>query len=268
MLRRIAKARQPQGVEIMWGDDQADPETAVTVARSFVGKAVSVVIGHFNSECARAVAPWYLQHEIPLLLPASTAPDICAEYGPFRLCAAEPAQIQSMSNWFHAAGFKAGSIWHDESLYGRRLAKAAKQAMPICVDHVNTESHAAMPVFLFGSHYRVAEKILLLCDNNFLGPFIVCDDCAIEEFDQLVATRPSCEILVARPNPSYEEAVEFGFDLIAQLMPGRRVTDQIYLSGCFVGGERTDAGFKLTQVTMGASSLKHYMPDTQRGWPG
>ncbi|WP_218278153.1 ABC transporter substrate-binding protein, partial [Pseudomonas sp. HMWF006] len=83
----LRRAAQGSALPLVWADDAADPVAAVDAAHRLLAAGAEVVIGHFNSECARAAGALYRAAGVPLLLPAATAADLCQSVGAFRLCA-------------------------------------------------------------------------------------------------------------------------------------------------------------------------------------
>ena len=61
-------------VRLIYGDDAADPEQAVVVAKKFVSDAVKLVVGHWASGTSIAASPAYTQAGILMISPASTNP--------------------------------------------------------------------------------------------------------------------------------------------------------------------------------------------------
>jgi len=240
-------ARHRHRFQVTYGDDRAEPFAARAVAEDFVARGVHAVIGHFNSECARVAGGIYRRHDIPLLLPASTAPGLADALGAFRLCSDEPSQIDAMVDWFEGSPHETGHLWHDSSVYGRRLAQAAQWQMslralpPRC-------GFVVGPVFLFGTHLRVAETINALISCGAQGPFILCDDCSIDEFKDLVGDADRAEILIARPYPDFFAALRDGLDLIGQLDPALPLLAQLRAHRAFTDGESPSAGFALAPL--------------------
>lgn len=50
----LRRAAQGSALPLVWADDAADPVAAVDAAHRLLAAGAEVVIGHFNSECARA----------------------------------------------------------------------------------------------------------------------------------------------------------------------------------------------------------------------
>src|SRR5690242_910661 len=65
-----------QKVVIEYGDDQCDPKQAVSVANQFVGKKVSMVVGHVCSGSSIPAADVYREEGTPMITPSATNPAI------------------------------------------------------------------------------------------------------------------------------------------------------------------------------------------------
>src|SRR5271157_7321 len=59
-------------VEIILGDDQADPKQAVEVANKMVNEGVAGIVGHYNSSCSIPASDVYNRANVPMITPAST----------------------------------------------------------------------------------------------------------------------------------------------------------------------------------------------------
>lgn len=250
-------ARVDRGITLHLRDDRADPQAALAVAHDLVATGVSVVIGHFNSECARTVAPVYRAHGIPLLLPAATAPDLCQGGSVYRLCAAEPVQIDAMVRWLDQHGLTRVAVRADDSTYGKRLADAARLALGNRVLADTADTTSAQARLVFGSHPRVAALVLALKASGQNGPFLVCDDCSIGEFAELLGDEGLDEVHVALPYPAFAQTLADGLDLIAALDPDGDLDGQLIARGGFVNGERAHAGFTIEPVRPVSSTLSH-----------
>lgn len=166
---------------LVWEDDAADPLVAVAAARRLLDAGVEVVIGHFNSECARAAGALYKAAGVPLLLPAATAPDLCQAVDAYRLCASEERQVTVICEYLERYSGRIEEVWTDGSAYGERLAKSLQQRFK------NTAQSGAGPSFcaLMGSHVAVAGEIQRRAQPG--ARYLVPDDCMVVEFDGLIA---------------------------------------------------------------------------------
>ncbi|MES2936782.1 MAG: ABC transporter substrate-binding protein [Pseudomonadota bacterium] len=167
-------------------DDQAQPALAVRVAAAIVEGGADVVIGHFNSDCARAAIPIYRAAGIPLLLPASTAPGLADGQGVFRLCADESRQVDAMAVLLrNELGDRKPSVWSDGSAYARRLRLQLEAAVGRVLDDAPPPDEPAMgancAVVYLGAHVAVRAR-LHQEGSNWSGVAVCCDDCAIDDF--------------------------------------------------------------------------------------
>lgn len=117
-------------VEVIFGDDQADPKQAVAVANKFVNEKVIAVIGHFNSSCSIPASDIYSKHNIPMITPASTNP-LLTQRGlknVFRVCGTDEQQGKVAAT-FAQTVLKAKNIAviHDKTTYGQGLADLFKK---------------------------------------------------------------------------------------------------------------------------------------------
>ncbi|MDI6800614.1 MAG: branched-chain amino acid ABC transporter substrate-binding protein [Thermodesulfovibrionales bacterium] len=117
-------------IEIIVGDDAADPKQAVSVANKLVNEGAAGIIGHFNSSCSIPASDVYNRAGIPMITPASTNPRLTERgyKGVFRVCGRDDQQ------GLIAAGFlknklkiKRIAIIHDKTTYGQGLADEFKK---------------------------------------------------------------------------------------------------------------------------------------------
>jgi branched-chain amino acid transport system substrate-binding protein len=121
-----------QQVELVVGDDAADPKQGRSVANTFVGEGVSFVIGHFNSGVSEPASDVYAENGILMITPGSTNPKI-TERGltnVFRTCGRDDQQGKVAGEYI-AANFKDKkiAIAHDKTTYGKGLADETKKTM-------------------------------------------------------------------------------------------------------------------------------------------
>lgn len=204
LTRCISKFRDD--FEFILLDDMATPEQAIKVAHSFVNAGVKIILGHFNSECARAAASIYKANNIPFILIASTAPNLCDELNAYRICASEEKQIALLQNYLNQNKLNLTGIWHDNSKYGQRLSSQLEPYLKTA-EKYNNSVYAVL-----GSHTNVAAHL-----NNTLdlgcNTIFVPDDCSISEFSYLVENLNK-KLLVAYPSPSYEESLDIAILMI------------------------------------------------------
>jgi branched-chain amino acid transport system substrate-binding protein len=121
-----------QKIELVFGDDAADPKQGRSVANNFVGEGVSFVIGHFNSGVSEPASDVYAENGILMITPGSTNPKI-TERGlknVFRTCGRDDQQGKVAGEYI-AANFKDKkiAIAHDKTTYGKGLADETKSHM-------------------------------------------------------------------------------------------------------------------------------------------
>lgn len=133
-----------QKLDLVVGDDRADPKEGVSVANKFVGDGVKFVIGHFNSGVTIPSSLVYKDNGIMSITPASTNPCVTdRKLGPcgddkkthagllvFRTCGRDDQQGTVAGN-FIAKNYanKKVVIIHDKTTYGLGLATETRKAM-------------------------------------------------------------------------------------------------------------------------------------------
>ncbi|MBA2672104.1 ABC transporter substrate-binding protein [Ramlibacter sp.] len=174
-------------LEFQLVDDQADPAVAARVAAMVVQGGADVVIGHFNSDCARTAMPIYRSAGIPLLLPASTAAGLADGQGVFRLCADEVQQVHEIAIFLRETlGGRRLSVWSDGSAYAHRLRRVLEAAtgrtLPDAPPSDDPEQGAGCVVVYLGAHVAVGQR-LRQEGPIWSGIAVCCDDCAIDDFE-------------------------------------------------------------------------------------
>ena len=111
-------------VEIVTGDDMADPTRAVKVADSLASdRNVLAIIGHYNSSCTIAASYVYNRHGVVAISPASTSPRI-TEAGKyiFRVCPSDAQQGMELGKFAtKTLGKRRIAIIYDNDDYGKGL---------------------------------------------------------------------------------------------------------------------------------------------------
>jgi branched-chain amino acid transport system substrate-binding protein len=223
LLKAAAAAIISPSARIVFGDDKANPEHAVAVAKSFVDAGVCCVVGHFNSECAAAAGQVYRDNLVPLLLPASTKPGLASGIKAFRLCPTDDAQVQAMAGWIRARRVTAAGVWVDDTVYGRRLSSLFMTACArtgITVAPIPTGGSATLDpaaIAFFGAHHAVARSVLDMRRRGSRALALCCDDCTIDEFRHLVECQH--EVFLAVPRPGFKQACEEAFRLLSAIGP-------------------------------------------------
>ncbi|HEX2843176.1 branched-chain amino acid ABC transporter substrate-binding protein [Hyphomicrobium sp.] len=121
-----------QKIELVVGDDAADPKQGRSVANMFVSEGVSFVIGHFNSGVSEPASDVYSENGILMITPGSTNPKITERSlkAVFRTCGRDDQQGKVAGEYI-AQHFKDKkvAIAHDKTTYGKGLADETKKTM-------------------------------------------------------------------------------------------------------------------------------------------
>ena len=117
-------------IEVLIGDDQADPKQAVSVANKLVNDGVVGVIGHFNSSCSIPASDVYNRAGIPMITPASTNPQLTERgyKGVFRVCGTDEQQGRVAAEFVkETLKIHRVAVIHDKTTYGQGLADLFKK---------------------------------------------------------------------------------------------------------------------------------------------
>jgi branched-chain amino acid transport system substrate-binding protein len=121
-----------QQIELIDGDDAADPRQGVSVANNFLGEGVHFVVGHFNSGVSMPASEVYVDNGILMITPSSTNPMITERklWNVFRTCGRDDQQGGVAGKYIaeHLKDKKV-AIVHDKTTYGKGLADETKKAM-------------------------------------------------------------------------------------------------------------------------------------------
>src|SRR5512137_1799465 len=81
-------------IELLAGDDQADPKQAVSIANKFVNQKVTAVVGHWNSNCSINASSYYNRANVVMISPATTNPKFTQQGFKriFRVCGTDDQQ--------------------------------------------------------------------------------------------------------------------------------------------------------------------------------
>jgi branched-chain amino acid transport system substrate-binding protein len=189
-------------IELLPGDDQAEPRQAVAVANKFVTEGVVGVIGHFNSSCSIPASEVYHKAGIPQISHASTNPKLTDQGfdNVFRVCGRDDQQGKAAADFaVQKLKVKRVAIIHDKTTYGQGFAEEFKKGIGSSVEVVAfegitkgekdytpvvTKIKAASPdLVFFGGIYT--EGGLLVKQYKAVGgtaPFIGGDGIMSEEF--------------------------------------------------------------------------------------
>ncbi len=205
------------------GDDASTPEQALALAREFERNGVRLVIGHFNSACARAVMPFYRAHCIELLLPAATDVGLALGTGVYRLCANDAAQACAISDWLRSRATHAPAVEVrvDGSDYAERLLQCLRAELGPAIVSVLGTADPAPPSAPFCVVLAVAHQALDFIQRSGLrgalanGGTVFSDEAAVSEVSH-AARRLGARCWVITPNPSYEALLIQACRLAAQ----------------------------------------------------
>lgn len=115
-----------QKVELVVGDDKADPREGITVANKLVQSGVLGVIGHLNSGISiPASKEVYAPAKVVMITPASTNPEL-TERGlknVFRCIGRDDQQGKDAAEFALKAGYRSAVILHNKNAYGQGLAE-------------------------------------------------------------------------------------------------------------------------------------------------
>lgn len=204
-------ALERRGVPAWLGDDASTPEQALALAREFERNGVRLVIGHFNSACARAVMPFYRAHGIELLLPAATDVGLALGAGVYRLCANDATQASTISDWLRSRATRtpAVEVRVDGSDYAERLLQCLRAELGPAIVGVLGTADPAPPSTPFCVVLAVAHQALDFmqragsCGALANVSTLLSDEAAVSEVGQ-AARRLGARCWVVTPDPSYE----------------------------------------------------------------
>src|SRR5947207_10114347 len=121
-----------QKIQVVVGDDRADPKEGVSVANKFVGDGVKFVVGHFNSGVTIPASEVYQENGMLEITPAATNPKVTDRglWNMFRTCGRDDQQGGVAGN-IVAERFKGKrvAVVHDKTTYGQGLADETRKTM-------------------------------------------------------------------------------------------------------------------------------------------
>ena len=242
-LLRDAATSANTGAQLIFADDMAQVKEAISVAMTFVEQDVDAVVGHFNSDCARAAGQIYRGAGIPFLMPAATAPDLIDVTAGYRICASDDAQVDVLAKWLLERGETLAEVWRDSSPYAARLA-ALIQSQGL-VDPASPV--AARPIAILGAHHAVADEINRR--GRFSGPVFVPDDCAINDFDRLIADT-EVTVACAVATPDYSLCVSHAFQILTRaIWAAKPLAEALAGDSVFFRKQSRLARFALVETT-------------------
>ncbi len=125
-------------VEVVAFDDRSDPKEAVSVANRIVSdSSIIAVIGHFNSGCSLPASRVYAQAGLPMISPASSAPELTNQQlsrqwtwakNIFRMNTTDNVQGAYGADFVYSGlKVKKVAVIHDKTAYGQGVAEEFKK---------------------------------------------------------------------------------------------------------------------------------------------
>lgn len=166
-------------IQLVPGDDQADPKQAVSIANKFINQKVNAVVGHWNSNCSINASTYYDTAKIVAISPASTNPRLTRQgyKTVFRVCGTDDQQGGVAAEFvLRTMKPKRVAVLHDTTTYGKGLADFFKQVIEkktqvVFYDGIQTKDpdykavltlikDKAPDVYFFGGVYPEAGRLV------------------------------------------------------------------------------------------------------------
>jgi branched-chain amino acid transport system substrate-binding protein len=196
------------GISTLIADDASTPQQALAIADGFVREKAKVVVGHFNSSCAKSVIPFYRDQGITLLLPASSDVGIDVGNGVYRLCSTDADQAKAIANWVKKLPLSAlpVAVRIDGSDYAYRLLACLQrefgqglQSAVLTTAQIPFLSPVCIVV-------AVAHRAIEFVENTLFPKaqtkFLFSDEAAVAQFCRS-AIRQAINCWIVAPDPSY-----------------------------------------------------------------
>jgi len=119
-------------IEVIVGDDQADPKQAVSIANKFVNQKAVALVGHWNSSCSIPASKYYNDANMVMISPATTNPRLTLQgfKRVFRVCGTDDQQGRVAAEFvLKKLRPKKVAIIHDKTAYGQGLADYFKKSL-------------------------------------------------------------------------------------------------------------------------------------------
>ena len=119
-------------IELLAGDDQADPKQAVSIANKFINQKAVAVVGHWNSSCSIPAAKYYNDANMVMISPATTNPQFTLQgfKNVFRVCGTDDQQGRIAAEFvLRSLKPRKVAVIHDKTAYGQGLADYFKKAL-------------------------------------------------------------------------------------------------------------------------------------------
>ncbi len=119
-------------IELISGDDQADPKQAVSIANKFINQKARALVGHGNSSCSIPASKYYNDAGMIMISPATTNPLFTLQgfKKVYRVCGTDDQQGRVAAEFvLKNLKSKRVAIIHDKTAYGQGLADYFKKAL-------------------------------------------------------------------------------------------------------------------------------------------
>ncbi|HEV2560084.1 MAG TPA: branched-chain amino acid ABC transporter substrate-binding protein [Microvirga sp.] len=222
-----------QRIEIVVGDDQADPKQAVSIANKFIGEGVKLVMGHATSGATIPASEAYEEAGVLQITPSATNPRYTERglWNTFRTCGRDDQQ-GVVSGQYLAKNYagKKVAILHDKTPYGKGLADETQKAMnagglkEVIYEAINPgeKDYSAIvsrlkasnvDIIYFGGLYTEAGLIVRQSrDQGLTAPIMGGDGLASAEFLAIAGPGAEGALMTFSPdprkNPNAKEVVE------------------------------------------------------------
>ncbi|AGZ42352.1 branched-chain amino acid ABC transporter substrate-binding protein [Actinoplanes friuliensis] len=117
-------------IELVVGDDACDPGTAVTAARTLVGKDIAVSVGGYCSSATVPTLKIFRDAQVPMIVAQSNSTDLLSPGydSVFLVCGTVTAEADFAVDWFKKLGGKKLAVVHDGTSFPITLAQSTVTA--------------------------------------------------------------------------------------------------------------------------------------------
>jgi branched-chain amino acid transport system substrate-binding protein len=126
-------------IEVLVGDDQADPKQAVSIANKFINQKAVALVGHWNSSCSIPASEYYDKANMVMISPATTNPKLTRQgfKRVFRVCGTDDQQGSVAAQFaLKVLKPKRVAVVHDKTAYGQGLADFFQKSLGTAVEVV------------------------------------------------------------------------------------------------------------------------------------
>lgn len=165
-------------VEFICCEDFGSVDGGAHAADFLVSQGVDLVVGHYASNSAMGAAPFYAEHNVPLLLPTATDSGLTlGRHNVFRVCANNDEIVSAVLSLLTPGEASSFKVVTDGSAYAHNLAVAFKGAVP-GVD----QGGESITVFI-GTGTRSEQFLQASEQGSRRGDFMLTDDAACEHLE-------------------------------------------------------------------------------------